>query len=71
MPIRQILVCSSIFLVIICSAAFLARQLSPLMSLEQSRLYFKQLNIGLRNPAAFQPREYMRIVPSSHPEGFP
>ncbi|GAA0136491.1 hypothetical protein YSY43_33320 [Paenibacillus sp. YSY-4.3] len=71
MPVRQILVCSSIFLVIMCGAVFHARHLSLLMSLEQSHLYLQQLNIGLRNPTAFQPREYIRIAPFSHSERFP
>ncbi|MFD3260240.1 hypothetical protein ACE3MQ_16760 [Paenibacillus lentus] len=61
MPSRQILVCSSIFLFMVCGAAFLERRLPSIMPPEQFIIY-SQPQSRIDNHAAFQPREYIRIV---------
>ncbi|WP_055105938.1 hypothetical protein [Paenibacillus ihumii] len=73
MPVRQVLVCSLIFLFITFGAALLARWLPAVTppAPEQTLLHLQQLNGGLRNPASFQPREYIRIVPFNPFESSP
>lgn len=61
MPIRQILICSSIFIFVLCGAAFLQRRLPLNMPPEQLIIY-SQPHDKMGNHAAFQPREYIRIV---------
>ncbi len=62
MPIRQILVCSSLFILITCGAAFLEHNVPPTMPAKQLHLHSRQPNARMEINGSFQPREYIRIV---------